>query len=109
MKSQPIPIACDMTGAPDTLPERLAEYRRLFGTALVGRERTADGIRFRFRADDEVEAWVRDLAVREKACCGFFTFVVTRDADAVTWDASVVDDDMARAVLDQFYDLASPD
>ena len=96
-----------MTGAPDTLPERMAEYGRLFSTHLLGRERTAGGIRFRFRADDRVEAWVRDLAVREKACCAFFTFAVTREDDAVLWDASVVDDDMARAVLDQFYDLAS--
>ena len=31
------PIACDMTGAPDTGPERLAEYARLFETAYLGR------------------------------------------------------------------------
>jgi hypothetical protein len=46
------PIVCDMTSAPDTGPERMIEYRRLFAQALVGRERTAEGIRFGFRAGD---------------------------------------------------------
>jgi hypothetical protein len=97
------PIACDMTSAPDTAFERMLEYRRLFARALVNRERTADGIRFRFRADTGVEAWVRDLAAREKACCPFFNFAITTDGDEVHWDAGVVDDDIARAVLDEFY------
>jgi hypothetical protein len=100
-----IPIVCDMTSARDTLAERLAEYHRLFAEALVGRERTAEGIRFRFRADDGVEAWVRDLAAREKACCAFFNFDVHADGTEVRWDAAVVDDDIARAVLDAFYAL----
>ena len=61
-----VPIVCDMTSAPDTGEERLLEYRRLFGGHLVGRERTATGIRFRLRADKGVEAWVRDLTAREQ-------------------------------------------
>ena len=73
------PIVCDMTTATDNGPERLLEYERLFAQALVGRERTAEGIRFRLRADDGVEAWVRDLAAREKACCAFFDFRITTD------------------------------
>lgn len=103
-------IKCDMSTARDTPEERLAEYRRLFAQALVGRERTAEGIRFRFRADDGVEAWVRDLAAREKACCAFFDFEVAAEGNQVRWDASVVDDDAARAVLEDFYNLseASP-
>lgn len=98
-------ITCDMSTARDTPAERLAEYRRLFAQALVGRERTAEGIRFRFRADEGVEAWVRDLAAREKACCAFFDFAVAAEGHEVRWDASVVDDDAARAILDEFYDL----
>jgi hypothetical protein len=94
-----------MSSAPDTMPERLAEYRRLFGTVYLGRERAAHGIRFRFRADQGVEAWVRDLAAREKACCAFFAFAVTTDGDEVLWDAAVADDDLARAVLEEFYRL----
>ncbi len=99
------PIACDMTSAPDTGPERMREYGRLFARALVGRERTAEGIRFRFRAGDGVEAWVRDLAAREKACCPFFDSGINTVGDEVHWDATVIDDDIARAILDEFYAL----
>jgi hypothetical protein len=99
------PIRCDMTGAPDTGPERLREYQRLFSQALAGREKTAAGIRFRFQAEPGIEAWVRDLAAREKACCAFFTFTITTQGEEVRWDATVIDDDIARAVLDEFYAL----
>jgi len=99
------PIVCDMTTAPDTGPERMLEYQRLFAQALIGRERTADGIRFRLRADAGVEPWVRDLAAREKACCAFFDFRISTEGDEVRWDASVVDDDIARDILDEFYEL----
>ncbi len=103
MTDQAIPIVCDMTDAPDTPAERLAEYQRLFATQLLARERTTAGIRFRLRADDGVEAWVRDLAAREKACCAFFDFDITRNDDTVLWDARVVDDDLARQVLEELY------
>jgi hypothetical protein len=99
------PIVCDMTDAPDTSQERLAEYQRLFTQALIGRERTPDGIRFRFRAEHGIEAWVRDLAAREKACCAFFAFTITTKGDEVLWDAAVTDNGIARAILDEFYVL----
>jgi hypothetical protein len=92
-----------MTGAPDTAEERLAEYRRLFGQALIGRERTPEGIRFRLRAEPGVEEWVRDLAAREKACCGFFAFDIRTEGDQLLWDAAVTDDDTARAILAELY------
>jgi hypothetical protein len=94
-----------MSGAPDTPAERAAEYRRLFTQALTGRERSDDGIRFRFRADPGVEEWVGDLADREKACCAFFNFTVTVDHEEVRWDASVIDDIAAHRVLAEFYRL----
>jgi hypothetical protein len=99
------PIVCDMTDAPDTGPQRFAEYQRLFDRALIARERTPDGIRFRFQAQPGIEAWIRDLAAREKACCGFFTFTVTPLDGEVRWDTTVVDDDDARAILEEFYAL----
>jgi hypothetical protein len=99
------PIVCDMTGAPDTAIERIAEYDRLFAQSLIGRQRTDGGIRFRFRAHVGLEDWLRDLAAREKACCAFFTFTVTAQDNEVWWDASVVDDDIARRILDEFYGL----
>ncbi len=101
------PVACDMSTARDTPPERLAEYRRLFDQALLSRERTAQGIRFRFRAGEGVEAWIRDLAAREKACCAFFAFDVAAEGDVVRWDAAVADNPAAQAVLEEFYELAS--
>ncbi|MFG1705793.1 hypothetical protein ACFLIM_21600 [Nonomuraea sp. M3C6] len=98
-----IPVVCDMTNAPDTPQERLEEYQRLFSQALAAKERTPEGIRFRFRAAPGVEAWVRDLAAREQACCAFFGFDVTLDGAEVVWDATVIDDAAARAVLEEFY------
>jgi hypothetical protein len=103
------PIICDMTGAPDTPAERLAEYQRLFARSLLGRDRTAAGIRFRFRARPGLEDWIRDLARREKACCAFFSFEVSASGQEVWWDASVIDDDMARQILDEFYRLPEVD
>jgi hypothetical protein len=102
---QSIPIVCDMTDAPDTAEARLAEYRRLFGTDLIGRERTDTGIRFRFRARDGLADEIRDLAAREKACCAFFDFDIREHDDEITWDASVVDDPIARKILDEYYAL----
>lgn len=95
-----------MTGAVDTAEERLAEYHQLFATVYQARERRGrDSVRLRFQAAAGTEDWVRDLAAREHACCGFFTFSVQRVGNEVIWDASVPDDDVARAILDAFYDL----
>ena len=99
------PVACDMSGAPDTPAERAAEYERLFTQALTGRERSEAGITFRFRADPGLADWVRDLAEREQACCAFFRFTVTADDQEVRWDAKVIDDDVARQILAEFYRL----
>lgn len=99
-----VPIVCDMTGRPDTEAERLAE-KRVFAAALLARERTVEGFRFRFRDDEGIESWVRDLAAREQACCAFFSFTVTRVGGEVLLDGTVVDDDTARAVMEEFYDL----
>lgn len=101
----PPPVACNLSGIPGALAGRLEEYRRLFGQHLAGRSRTADGIRFRFRARPGVDDWVRDLARREKECCAFFEFTVTADSQEVRWDAAVADDDAARQVLAGFYRL----
>lgn len=104
------PIVCDLTNAPDTAEQRMVEYGRLFAQSLAGRERTAQGVRLRFRDDDGVEAWVRDLAAREKACCPFYHFGISANDDEVWWDISLVDGvadddhDMARMMLDEFYD-----
>lgn len=106
MTTQPIPIACDMTDAPDTPQERLAEYQQLFADALIGRERLPDGaIRFRFVANPGTEDRVRALAAKEKACCGFFAFTISAARGEVWWDATTVDDPLARQILDEMHRL----
>jgi hypothetical protein len=102
-----LPIACNFDGAPDTPAQRMQEYIRLFAAALVAREPTPTGGRFRFRADPGIEGWVRDLAQREAACCPFFTSRVSVADGQVIWDLSTIDDDPARAALATF--LALPE
>jgi hypothetical protein len=99
------PIVCDMTDAPDTGPERLAEYARLFDTAYLGRDRDQASARWLLRAGPGVEEWARDLADRENACCAFMTNTVTREGDLVIWQVTTIDDEAAKAVLDVFHDL----
>src|SRR4030095_8255723 len=94
-----------MSPAPDTGPQRLAEYDRLFSTYLLGRERRGDGIRFRLRADHGIEAWVRDLDAREKVCCAFLHSQSAVEADNFFGDTPARDDAIARAMLDEYSDL----
>ena len=99
---RPIPVVCDLTDAPDTAEERIAEYRRLFTEHLLGSSVADGAVRFRFRANDGVEAWVRDLMAREQRCCGFFAFSMYAEDGEVVWDARVGDDAAARAMLDEW-------
>jgi hypothetical protein len=102
----PVPVVmCDMTDAPDSGEQRLQEYARLFEAAFIARERTGTGMRWRLRADMGIEAWARDLATRENACCAFMTSTVTVTDGQVLWDAITIDDPAAHAVLDLYYDL----
>jgi len=71
----------------------------------VGRDRTVAGNRFRFIADEGVEDRVRRLADLEKQCCAFFDFTITVVGGEVLWDTTVIDDDTARAVLDEWFHL----
>jgi hypothetical protein len=82
------PIACDMTDAPDTLPQRLAEYRRLFDHALIRRESTATSTSFWFVARPGVRDWVLDLARREAVCCPFLSYAVDQDGEEIVWTIS---------------------
>jgi len=98
-------IVCDMTDAPDTGQERLAEYARLFDSALISRERTPEAMRWWLRNDEGIEAWAKDLAARENACCAFMTTTVTVAGDRVLWQSTTIDDPAAREVLDMMYEL----
>jgi hypothetical protein len=45
--------------------------------------------------------------VREKACCPFFDFELAMVDGLLQWDVSVVDDELAQSVLDEFYRVTS--
>ena len=98
-------IACDMTSASDTASQRVDEYARLFEAAFIGRERTPSGIRWRLSAEPGIEAWARDLAARERACCTFMQITVSVVGNEVHWDASSIDDLAASLAIDVFFDL----
>jgi len=68
-----------MTDAEDTLAARIAEYRRLFEHALLGRESTDTATTFRFAARPGVREWLLDLARREAACCPFLSYEIELD------------------------------
>jgi hypothetical protein len=99
------PLVCDMTTATDTPQERLAEWGRLFDHALAGRERTSDAVIWRFTAHPGVEAWARDLAERESACCAFLTFTVTAQEGQVIYRIEGDSNPMVQAALDEINDV----
>ncbi len=98
------PIACDMSGASDTLAERLAEYRRLFEHALIGRESTETATTFRFAARPGVREWVCDLAKREVACCSFLAYEIDQDGEEIRWTTSGGLGAPEMAILNEFLD-----
>lgn len=96
------PVACDMTGADDTLAERLTEYRRLFDHALLGRESTDTTTTFRLANRPGVLDWVLDLVRREAACCPFLSYEVDREGELIVWTTSGGLGASDMATLDEF-------
>lgn len=99
------PLACDMTTAPDTPQQRMAEYARLFEHALTRSERTSDAVIWRFTARAGVHAWVRDLADREADCCPFLTYTVTEHDGEVTYQIAGDKEPMIQTILDEIHQL----
>ncbi len=85
------PIACDMTVAEDTVPDRMAEYRRLFEQALIERTSTETMSTFTLSSKPGIQDWVLDLVRREAVCCPFLSYDVTTDAGRITWTISGAD------------------
>jgi hypothetical protein len=82
--------------------KHLDDYRAVFG-GLVHSERIPNGFRWTFRAEEGLEARLRELAQREHACCGFFGFELSSDRDRTTW--TVTADERAQSVVDEFFRL----
>jgi hypothetical protein len=101
------PIACDLTDAEDTLAERLAEYRRLFDHALVGRTSTETTATFRFAMRPGVREWLLDLVRREAACCPFLSYEVDVEDDEIVWAISGNHSPSELAILDDLLAAAT--
>ena len=70
---------------------------------MLGAERTPTVARLRLVDGDEVLAAAADLARREKACCGFFSFRLEPLPEELWLEVEVPPD--AAAVLDDFSSL----
>lgn len=92
-----LPIVCTLN--PALKRDRLAWVDALAADALRSREPIEGGLRHRFRAGDDVERRVRELAALESECCAFLSFEVSREADAVLLD--VTGSAEAQPVIDQ--------
>ena len=98
-----VPIACSLNAEAAT--DRMEEWRTALRTSVTRTTRSAVGrVDLRLADGPTAAGQMVDLARREKACCGFFTFTVEIDADGATMVVEVPDD--AAAVLDDFADLS---
>ena len=79
------PIACSLDG--HGFRQRLDEFRAAFGRGYLAGERTATGVRWRFRAAPGLEEDLRSLAGRERECCRFFIFEIQTVGYEIWWDA----------------------
>ena len=81
-----VPIVCTIDGG--AVEARLAQIEQM-RSSLSRIERTENGLLLHFPASSGIEADVRQFAVDEKACCAFWGFEVTVDADdlRLRWDA----------------------
>ncbi len=84
-----VPPTCTLPTA--ERPFRVAEFDRLFASALVSVAGGGEPGRLRLVLDDGpgVLQAASDLAARESECCSFFTFGVGRAGDRVVMDVSV--------------------
>jgi DNA-binding transcriptional MerR regulator len=72
-------IVCTLEAA--AVPDRLREWDAIFDL-VEERRATPDGVELRFARDPDVLASVAAVATKEVACCSFFTFGITIDAQA---------------------------
>ncbi|WP_052311547.1 MULTISPECIES: hypothetical protein [unclassified Actinoplanes] len=75
-----VPEACTLPTA--DRPLRVAEFDRLFATALRGQRRLSPTT-LCWELDPAAEAEAREAAGRESGCCSFFTFAFEADAAAL--------------------------
>lgn len=87
---QPLPVACTL-GPAEQGPRR-DRWLALGHRALVEKRATATGAQLRFEAGSAVESELRALALAERECCGFATWEVRREPDALVLDVDAPPD-----------------
>ena len=75
-----VPIACTL--APNEAEDRGAEWRSFLAQNVEELQLDNTVARVRLRPGDQVLITTVDLAEREKACCGFFSFSIELDRSA---------------------------
>jgi hypothetical protein len=101
-----IPIACTLE--PTEAEQRIERWREVLARAVARTERVApDRLSCELNPDLADLRALALLAQEEKACCGFFTFAIWVEADAVTLMVGVPHD--AVTLLDGFASLAIPE
>src|SRR4051812_4782920 len=81
-----VPEACTLPTR--ERPLRVAEFDALFVDALRCWVRPGGGL-LRLFLDAGCEAELRELTIRETACCSFFTFTISEAKDLLTLEISV--------------------
>lgn len=92
-----VPIACTLTAV--QADDRVGEWRDFLARAVDERRLEGTVARLRLVSGDDVLFTAVDLAQREKACCGFFSFSIELDSDA-RWLRVEVPADAARILAD---------
>jgi hypothetical protein len=98
MEGVQIPIACSLT--PSDAEDRIDEWRRFLAGSVSAVARNGAVMQLELVPAQQALLQAVDLARREKACCGFFTFSIDVEPDASTLCIGVPAD--AIAVLDEF-------
>ena len=97
LSSTTAPVACTLAASDQ--PDRLAEWESVLG-AVIGREPVPGGIRCSSRPIQTLPD-AASLALREQACCSFFTFTVRPAADSLSLDVVAPAD--AQGIIDDLF------
>lgn len=83
-----IPESCTLPTA--DRPLRVAAFDQLLTDAVLDTTRvTSQQLRLTLRPEPDIAARTAELAARETACCGFFTFTLTVTGDRLLLDIGV--------------------
>jgi hypothetical protein len=86
-------ISCTLTTT--DLAAQREHWLRLIAAAGAGREKTASGLRLRFRADSGTAAELDRLAAVERDCCAWATWTVSASPGKVILDVTSSGDGIA--------------